>query len=58
MIPPNIHTPKNQYSEDVLEATTEGALKIPAPTTIPIINTMASISRNVGFGAEIGSGIL
>jgi hypothetical protein len=42
----------------VFDATTEGVLKIPAPTTIPIISTIASINLKVGFGTELGSDIM
>src|SRR5690554_1370292 len=50
--------PKNQKSSGEFDATTEGVLKMPAPTTIPIIRTIASINLKVGFGAELVSNIM
>lgn len=50
MMPPTTHAPKNHAESGELAATTEGALKIPAPITKPTINTIASISRKTGLG--------
>ena len=48
--PPSTQAPKNHAESGELAATTEGALKIPAPITKPTINTIASMSRKTGLG--------
>src|SRR5690606_31827697 len=61
--PPNTQTPKNNSHEPVFAATIDGVRNIPAPTTIPTMTTMASVSDNTCWGctaeelslAEIGS---